>query len=86
MEEEYEDEFGGSDIESVDESDESRSGGDDIESVDESRESVGGYNIEFVDELSECQQCSICLLAMRNPVQTPCGHRFCKSCLLKSLR
>lgn len=36
----------------------------------------------FVDKLSPGQTCSICLVAMRNPVQTVCGHRFCEDCLV----
>ena len=48
---------------------------------------IGGHNFVFVDELSPGQTCSICLLAMRSPVQTAvCGHRFCESCLLKAFR
>ena len=45
---------------------------------------VGGFDFVFVSELSQEQKCPICLLAMRDPVQTECGHRFCGSCLLKS--
>ena len=40
----------------------------------------------FVDELPLGQICPVCLLAMRNPVQTVCGHRFCESCLSESFR
>ena len=47
---------------------------------------IGGHNFAFVDELSTGQTCSICLLAMRSPVQTVCGHRFCESCLLEAFR
>ncbi|XP_015776101.1 PREDICTED: TNF receptor-associated factor 6-like [Acropora digitifera] len=48
---------------------------------------VKGYDFEFVDELSPDHRCSICLLGMRNPVQTAkCGHRFCDGCLVKALR
>lgn len=47
---------------------------------------IGGHNFAFEDELSPGQICPICLLAMRSPVQTVCGHRFCKSCLLKAFR
>ena len=46
----------------------------------------GGYDFVFVDELSPGQTCSICLLAMRNPVQTTCGHRFCGDCLVGTFR
>ena len=47
---------------------------------------IGGYDVVFVDELSQRQSCPVCLLAMRNPVQTVCGHRFCESCLLETFR
>lgn len=47
----------------------------------------GGFDFAFVDELSSGQKCSICLHAMRVPVQTArCGHRFCESCLLATFR
>ena len=58
-----------------------------VPTMEEGFEDVfGGYDFEFVDELSECQKCSICLLAMRDPVQTQCGHRFCETCLMRSFR
>lgn len=46
----------------------------------------GGYDFVFVDELSPGQTCSICLVAMRSPVQTVCGHRFCEDCLVGTFR
>uniref|UniRef100_A0A8C2C4B4 RING-type domain-containing protein n=1 Tax=Cyprinus carpio TaxID=7962 RepID=A0A8C2C4B4_CYPCA len=33
------------------------------------------------DPLNEELQCSVCLDVFTNPVTTPCGHNFCKSCL-----
>ena len=47
----------------------------------------GGYEYEFVDEVSPCQKCVVCLLPMRDAVQTSdCGHRFCRDCLHGILR
>ncbi|XP_073779681.1 E3 ubiquitin-protein ligase TRIM39-like [Danio rerio] len=37
--------------------------------------------MEKLTTLSEELQCSICLDAFTDPVSTPCGHNFCKSCL-----
>ena len=57
-----------------------------MEEVFEGEPRIGGHDFVFVDELSPGQTCSICLLAMRSPVQTVCGHRFCESCLLETFR
>ena len=40
-----------------------------------------GYEAKFVNTLLKRHECPICLFAMRNPVQTECGHLFCKDCL-----
>lgn len=48
---------------------------------------AGGYNYDFVSELPDRLNCSICLFALRNPVQfMGCGHRFCKLCVDPILR
>ncbi|XP_049338050.1 E3 ubiquitin-protein ligase TRIM21 isoform X1 [Astyanax mexicanus] len=40
------------------------------------------FGCESSSPLSEDQfQCSICLDVFTDPVSTPCGHNFCKSCL-----
>lgn len=58
---------------------------DEQSEIDEPRSE--GYDFEFVNKLSSEHKCPICLLAMRNPVQTAdCGHRFCEDCLLNAFR
>ncbi|KAM9825546.1 TNF receptor-associated factor 6 isoform X1 [Syngnathus typhle] len=47
---------------------------------------VQGYDVEFDPPLERKYECPICLMALRNAIQTPCGHRFCKSCIEKSIR
>nr|AKD94181.1 tumor necrosis factor receptor-associated factor 6 [Portunus trituberculatus]AKD94182.1 tumor necrosis factor receptor-associated factor 6 [Portunus trituberculatus] len=44
-----------------------------------------GYDYEFVPALDPKYECPICLLALRAPLQTACGHRFCKDCIYNSL-
>eukprot|EP00118_Oscarella_pearsei_P005033 m.22465 g.22465 ORF g.22465 m.22465 type:complete len:160 (+) comp28344_c0_seq6:2-481(+) len=39
----------------------------------------GGYDADFV-HLPEHLGCPICFSAMREPMQTRCGHRACSSC------
>ncbi|XP_039600215.1 TNF receptor-associated factor 6 [Polypterus senegalus] len=45
-----------------------------------------GYDVEFEPPLESKYECPICLMALREAVQTPCGHRFCKGCILQSIR
>lgn len=45
-----------------------------------------GYDEYFDPPLENKYECPICLLGLREPVQTECGHRFCRGCILRSLR
>ena len=47
---------------------------------------VGGYDDEFVNEVEDDLQCSICHLPLKDPIQTKCGHRCCKTCLLEHFK
>ncbi|XP_074659985.1 TNF receptor-associated factor 6-like [Tubulanus polymorphus] len=47
---------------------------------------IEGYAYEFVPKLDEKYECTICQLGLREPVQTVCGHRFCKACIQKWIR
>lgn len=50
------------------------------------RDDIQGYSEEFDPKLGEDLKCPICLLGLREAVQTVQGHRFCRSCLAKSIR
>ena len=45
-----------------------------------------GYDEYFDPPLESKYECPICLLGLREPVQTSCGHRFCGGCILHSIR
>ena len=45
-----------------------------------------GYDEYFDPPLESRYECPICLLGLREPVQTSYGHRFCKGCILRSVR
>lgn len=47
---------------------------------------IQGYDVEFDPPLESKYECPICLMGLRSAVQTPCGHRFCRSCIEKSIR
>ena len=42
---------------------------------------TGGYEAKLIDDIQKRHECPVCLLPMRSPYQTECGHLFCKSCL-----
>ncbi|CAB4012469.1 E3 ubiquitin- ligase PDZRN3-like [Paramuricea clavata] len=50
------------------------------------RDSFGGYEEErFKDKVDIKLQCSICLKVLKDPVQCPNEHYFCRSCIQKCL-
>lgn len=51
-----------------------------------SSQMMDGYDNEFVPHPESRYECPICLLVLREPRQTRCGHRFCRDCIIKSLR
>lgn len=44
-----------------------------------------GFDYEFVPPLDPKYECAICLLGLRSPIQTTCGHRFCKDCIFNCM-
>ena len=45
-----------------------------------------GYDEYFDPPLGSKYECPICLLGLREPVQTICGHRFCRGCIGRFIR
>ena len=45
-----------------------------------------GYEYDFISAVLDDYHCVICHLPLREPVQTRCGHRFCKNCLDEAIR
>lgn len=41
----------------------------------------GGYDVECLEAVPPSWECSICALVLREPIQTECGHRYCRNCL-----
>ncbi|XP_065198600.1 TNF receptor-associated factor 5-like isoform X2 [Sycon ciliatum] len=46
------------------------------------RQMQGGYQAQFTDHFPDSYKCPICLLVLRDPVQTGCGHRYCRTCIM----
>ena len=47
---------------------------------------IKGYDEYFDPRLENEYKCPICSLGLREAVQTLCGHRFCRGCILRSIR
>ena len=45
-----------------------------------------GYDEYFDPPLESKYECSICRLGLREPVQSSCGHRFCRGCIVRFIR
>lgn len=41
----------------------------------------GGYDYELLGGTDARYECPICLLYLRDPVLTHCGHKFCFCCI-----
>ena len=51
----------------------------------ENVERIFGYDEVFDPPVSTDYECPICIMVLRNPVQTPCGHRFCAACINRQI-
>lgn len=41
----------------------------------------GGYDFEVIGDIGKDFECPICLLLIKEAVELPCAHVFCKLCL-----
>jgi hypothetical protein len=42
-----------------------------------------GHDEVFDPPVSADYECPICIMVLRNPVQTTCGHRHCRGCITR---
>ena len=50
-----------------------------------SSERIDGFDEIFDPAVSGDYECPVCMLVLRNPVQTQCGHRFCAACIKRHI-
>ena len=55
-------------------------------STAENAERISGHDEIFDAPVSTDYKCPICITVLRDPVQTPCGHRFCKACINRHMK
>ena len=51
-----------------------------------SPDSFGGYEDRFENKVDIKLKCSVCLKVLKDPVQCPNEHYFCRSCIQRNLR
>ncbi len=51
----------------------------------ENVERIFGYDEVFDPPASRDHECPICIMVLRNPVQTPCGYRVCAACINRQI-
>src|SRR6218665_3084477 len=61
-------------------------GADDDLAAAEAVATRGGFDAEFSPTPEPKYTCPICMMVLRDPMQTNWGHRFCRSCLFHWLR
>ena len=47
----------------------------------ENAEWISGHDETFDSPVIREYECPLCKMVLRDPVQTPCGHRFCTACI-----
>src|SRR6266481_4111782 len=48
--------------------------------------STSGWDVKFVDPVDDDYTCNICLLPMKDSVETLCSHCFCSGCFTEWLQ
>ena len=54
--------------------------------LDEIVQTSNDDDVQFLVPLPDRYGCPLCKKALKNPLQTACGHRFCQVCLNRTVR